>query len=404
LDNNKVKADILTEQINLFEKQTRIINKSIMAETFGRTASSYYQSLYAYERISALNEDEITNNLIVKIIEIEQLFSSAQEAYVSSNIFTKLEYANYGINKCEEFIKILDYEKYNEKSEALSCLYGYYYLRLGDFNFHKGYRQEHGENTLLIAIKHYKKAIEIYFRINIIDKISLKLLAKNLEGRDKDSQISFDLEENQTELFCLVYLLNVIGECYNVMVQKEMKGSITEDTEIYKESAVMYCGLAYEIIKKFTDDVNRPPHFAVYIRNYGTTLERHQDESGNQPNDIYLAALKWNKKDFLSYQTYCSYMLGRYLRESLLVNIPFGEEYSGLIEIDESNESTIRAIHEDILPKISILQKGLPNSKRAYDIETTARSILKAVNGISEFEKQLHSDFIDRAKGISKML
>jgi len=49
-------------------------------------------------------------------------------------------------------------------------------------------------------------------------------------------------------------------------------------------------------------------------------------------------------------------------------------------------------------------QKGVPDSKLAYNLEITARSLLCSIDGVSESEKQVHLDNIERAKGVANFL
>lgn len=259
--------------------------------------------LYSFEN------DNISKNFNVDIlnliVKIEHTFISASQLNRSGLYSERTELSAMGLDYCKQCREELN--RIAKEVKGHSFLSGYLSLREGDFCFYQGYRIQtnEGKDFLDRAVRFYLEAsLKIY---EFLDDGEKAILHTN-ELSSKD-QLSTAM---QAAFLMKAYLLNVMGECYNVQMQYKEAPLKPGERMIYANKAIIYFRQVYDIYASYIQVDNEiDTVFAKYLRNFGTALERPEavPAPGFQAAELYLNALKIDPSDVLSYRTYCSLRL-----------------------------------------------------------------------------------------------
>lgn len=259
--------------------------------------------LYSFEN------DNISKNFNVDIlnliVKIEHTFISASQLNRSGLYSERTELSAMGLEYCKQCREELN--RVAKEVKGHSFLSGYLSLREGDFCFYQGYRIQtnEGKDFLDRAVRFYLEASpKIYEFLDDGEKAILQ--TNNLSSTD---QLSTTM---QAAFLMKAYLLNVMGECYNVQMQYDKAPLKPGERMICANKAIEYFRQVYDIYASYTQVGKKiDAVFAKYLRNFGTALERPEADipPGFQPAEMYLNALKIDPKDMLSYRNYCSLRL-----------------------------------------------------------------------------------------------
>lgn len=263
--------------------------------------------------------DSIDKKTIDDFLRIEHLFSVASRLNRTQKCAECRVIADKGIESCQVYLN-----KYSAKYlKDPTFVKGYLYLRLGDFYFYRGYRdEEQGIPYLDKAIENHRRAlIYIWGSSEKSKKISEILSAPNSNqkiGEITKEILPEDAEDDDRTALMLAYLYNVIGESYNVRSQYKDPRSTNTCTKL---EACAFFDANYHIY----EELKRPKHtlnhlFAKYLRNYGSALE-HVGSHYNAlitPDQLYETAIKLDPDDSLAYYTYCSYQLRKYRADAVV--------------------------------------------------------------------------------------
>lgn len=263
-------------------------NFSELLSCVERSLPHYGSSRYLMEKFNELlrveqgeDIDPQLTVLLPEFIRIENFFLAASEAYGSKNFAERKLLSTSGINICNNVITIIREKTLNPFFE------GYVHLRIGDFNFYMGHRQAEGRDNLDTAKRELNEAAKKWFGINILDTDPCK---------------SVLTKKSDSELYCLAYLYNIIGESFNVLWQ----APISDHDPKLVAMADRYLGFAANNIIPCLEKKPISKYFATYYRNYGTALD-HQKNS-----DCiiwYEKALALNSSDSLSHLDIASWKL-----------------------------------------------------------------------------------------------
>ena len=279
-----------------------------------------------------------------KIAAIESFFLSASQANIDGRIPERISMAAAGVAECSLLQELITDDITGEDK---SFLEGYIHLRTGDFRFYHGYRIADGGSMLTEAIKAYNDALRDWFP----------------SFKDTEDLYSFALEE----LYCLSYLFNVIGECYNVQRQRPMHFNSEPKTKYkpYDASAAMATQYFDKTIKVMEHLCLRnekiPTYCSTYYRNWGTTKDFLGGES---PIEEYQKALALNPADYLSHQTIATYYL---------------KEMDQAFDNNKLDQSYLTKIKEEVLPHIDLLVLKCPTHVTGYNLSCWAYTLLSAI-------------------------
>ena len=275
------------------------------------TAISQNSPYYSFTSLLmwSFENDHIVNNfndkLLNLLVKLEYTFTAASYLNRGNSYNERKKLSKTGLEYCTQCREELN--RVAKEVKGHSFLDGYLSLREGDFYFYQGYRIETdaGKDFLEKAARCY---LEVPPKIyEFLDNEEKNLLQANL--RDLKNQPS---DTMQAALLMKAYLLNVIGECYNVQMQYKEAPLKPGERLICANKAIKYFIQVYDIYASYIQaDKKMDAVFAKYLRNFGTALERPEAEipPGFRPDEVYLKALKIDPKDMLSYRNYCSLRL-----------------------------------------------------------------------------------------------
>lgn len=259
--------------------------------------------LYSFENENVSKNFNV--DILNLIVKIEHTFISASQLNRSGLYRESAELSSMGLDYCKQCREELN--RIAKEVKGHSFLNGYLLLREGDFCFYQGYRIQtnEGKDFLDRAVRFYLEASpKIY---EFLDDGEKAILHTN-ELSSKD-QLSTAM---QAAFLMKAYLLNVMGECYNVQMQYKEAPLKPGERLICANKAIEYFSQVYDIYASYTQVGKKiDAVFAKYLRNFGTALERPEAEipPGFRPDEVYLKALKIDPKDMLSYRNYCSLRL-----------------------------------------------------------------------------------------------
>lgn len=270
--------------------------------------NSPYYSFTPFLLWSFENEYIVSNfndKLLNLLVKIEYTFTAASYLNRGNSYEERKKLSEKGLEYCKQCKSELNHIA--EEVEGHSFLSGYLSLREGDFYFYQGYRIQtnEGKDFLDRAVRFYLEASpKIYEFLDDGEKSILQ--TNNLSSTD---QLSTAM---QAAFLMKAYLLNVMGECYNVQMQYKEAPLKPGERMIYANKAIIYFRQVYDIYASYIQVDNEiDTVFAKYLRNFGTALERPEAVAapGFQAAEMYLKALKIAPKDMLSYRNYCSLRL-----------------------------------------------------------------------------------------------
>lgn len=318
LDETEAKIDTVLANVKSSMEKTEEKVSYILNTKFGSTrcaevlsAISENTQFYSFTKflLYSFEDENISKNFNVDIlnliVKIEHTFISASQLNRSGLYRESAELSSMGLDYCKQCREELN--RIAKEVKGHSFLSGYLSLREGDFCFYQGYRiqSDKGKAFLDRAVSPYREAsLKIY---EFLDDGEKAILHTN-ELSSKD-QLSTAM---QAAFLMKAYLLNVMGECYNVQMQYKEAPLKPDERMICANKAIKYFRQVYDIYASYTQVGKKiDAVFAKYLRNFGTALERPEADipPGFQPAEMYLNALKIDPKDMLSYRNYCSLRL-----------------------------------------------------------------------------------------------
>lgn len=318
LDETEAKIDTVLANVKSSMEKTEEKVSYILNTKFGSTrcaevlsAISENTQFYSFTKflLYSFEDENISKNFNVDIlnliVKIEHTFISASQLNRSGLYRESAELSSMGLDYCKQCREELN--RIAKEVKGHSFLSGYLSLREGDFCFYQGYRiqSDKGKAFLDRAVSPYREAsLKIY---EFLDDGKKAILHTN-ELSSKD-QLSTAM---QAAFLMKAYLLNVMGECYNVQMQYKEAPLKPDERMICANKAIKYFRQVYDIYASYTQVGKKiDAVFAKYLRNFGTALERPEADipPGFQPAEMYLNALKIDSKDMLSYRNYCSLRL-----------------------------------------------------------------------------------------------
>lgn len=250
-------------------------------------------------------ESNFNDKILKLLVKIEYTFTAASNLNRGKSYNERNRLGAKGLEYCKQCREELN--RIAKEVKGHSFLNGYLLLREGDFCFYQGYRIQTNEGKTFLdrAVRFYLEASpKIY---EFLDDGEKAILHTN-ELSSKD-QLSTAM---QAAFLMKAYLLNVMGECYNVQMQYKEAPLKPGERMIYANKAIIYFRQVYDIYASYIQVDNEiDTVFAKYLRNFGTALERPEAVAapGFQAAEMYLKALKIAPKDMLSYRNYCSLRL-----------------------------------------------------------------------------------------------
>lgn len=250
-------------------------------------------------------ESNFNDKILKLLVKIEYTFTAASNLNRGKSYNERNKLGAKGLEYCKQCREELN--RIAKEVKGHSFLNGYLLLREGDFCFYQGYRIQTNEGKTFLdrAVRFYLEASpKIY---EFLDDGEKAILHTN-ELSSKD-QLSTAM---QAAFLMKAYLLNVMGECYNVQMQYKEAPLKPGERMIYANKAIIYFRQVYDIYASYIQVDNEiDTVFAKYLRNFGTALERPEavPAPGFQAAELYLNALKIDPSDVLSYRTYCSLRL-----------------------------------------------------------------------------------------------
>lgn len=306
LDKEKVeraclRADDAIDKANTLNSISRNVTKAEIINVLSKNLLYYTSSSFLLFEFSEKDVSSILDNkILLKILEIENMFEAAGSAQRSKNFEERCRLASYGEQLCEEFNKLL------EQTTKSNFWEGYYYLRKADFIYYQNYRIYNSDNAknLDSAINLYKRALK-----DITNAILKNTKEFNLDNLINNRKIS---QESKAELLKFTaYIFNVVAESYNVRCQYPYKLCDNCLTDYQKKQAAENFLYMYKIcIYLCEGKISRLAHpCATYFRNFGTSLERISIKDIDSSSDLdctqlYLNALEINPLDTLSHLNY----------------------------------------------------------------------------------------------------
>lgn len=262
-------------------------------------------SYYASTDILIENIKEIVNNKNLSnpntqtayyndLIEIETFFFAASQANRTQSTNDRITFSKKGLNICNEFFKT--YESFLQQNGQNEIIYGYIYLRIGDFNYYIGKRND--SEKLQNAVENYKNALNCLLpaRLFFVDENNIQSLRL-----DHTASIS--------QLKCISYISNIVGECNNLLYDININSNAPFKHEMAVQNmqdAIRYfnymkCAHKFMLLK----NEKTPIYFATYYRN--STTIHDKETSGDYTKDeniiqSYQECIKINEHDSLSYR------------------------------------------------------------------------------------------------------
>lgn len=310
---NTVLANVKSSMEKTEEKVSHILNTKFGSTRCAEVLSAISENtqFYSFTKflLYSFENENISKNFNVDIlnliVKIEHTFISASQLNRSGLYRESAELSSMGLDYCKQCREELN--RIAKEVKGHSFLSGYLSLREGDFYFYQGYRiqSDKGKAFLDRAVSPYQEAsLKIYEFLDDGEKAILQ--TNNLSSTD---QLSTAM---QAAFLMKAYLLNVMGECYNVQMQYKEAPLKPGERMIYANKAIIYFRQVYDIYASYIQVDNEiDTVFAKYLRNFGTALERPEAVAapGFQAAEMYLKALKIAPKDMLSYRNYCSLRL-----------------------------------------------------------------------------------------------
>lgn len=259
--------------------------------------------LYSFEN------DNISKNFNIDIlnliVKIEHTFISASQLNRSQLYRESAELSVMGLEYCKQCKEELN--RVAKEVKGHSFLTGYLSLREGDFYFYQGYwiQTDEGKSFLDRAVSIYQEASPQIYEF-LFDGEKMILQTNDLSSESLRSTTM------QAALLMKAYLLNSMGECFNVRMQYNDPPLKPRERRICANKAIEYFSQVYDIYTSYIQTNNKiDTVFSKYLRNFGTSLERPEavPDSGFQAAEMYLNALKINPTDIKAYRTYCSLRL-----------------------------------------------------------------------------------------------
>ena len=219
--------------------------------------------LYSFENENVSKNFNV--DILNLIVKIEHTFISASQLNRSGLYRESAELSSMGLDYCKQCREELN--RIAKEVKGHSFLNGYLLLREGDFCFYQGYRIQtnEGKDFLDRAVRFYLEASPKIYEF-LDDGEKAILYTNKLSSKD---QLSTAM---QAAFLMKAYLLNVMGECYNVQMQHKEAPLKPGERRICANKAIKYFRQVYDIYASYIQAKKKWTLFLPSI--YGISEQR----------------------------------------------------------------------------------------------------------------------------------